>query len=71
MAFKSDPVPQQIGFVERYADNSGVEFAVYWDADKALKEITIVSGSDSVEIPRDRFTWLLDRLMTIASEVKA
>jgi hypothetical protein len=61
-------IPTSIGFVERYSDGSGVEFAVLWDADKDQAELSLISGSDVVTYPKDRLAWLTARLQQIQDE---
>lgn len=51
---------------DRYSDDSGVEFAVRYDARKGIVEFHHVNA---VDFPIDRLSWLIDALYRVKSEL--
>lgn len=64
------PLPQQIAWEKQYSDNSGVEFALRFDATDTPRQaagptITIAQECESVELPLRELDWLLECLVQI------
>jgi len=54
--------PTKIEFEDKYADGSGVEYAVRADFSSGL---VMLEHVDSIEIPKDRLDWFIDKLTQI------
>lgn len=54
-----------VGFMQRYDDDSGVQFGVYYDRAKSDREIKIEHIESAVEIPKEKLPWLIECLEKI------
>lgn len=58
--------PTRIAFERRYADDSGVEYAVRLDNQEGVIEIEHV---DTIDIPSSEVDWLIDALNAVRREI--
>jgi hypothetical protein len=62
-------MPQKISWEKRYSDDSGVQYAVRFDATKANHEdggpVIEIECIDSVSLPLSMLDWLMDCLKEI------
>ena len=57
---------QKMAFERKYADNSGIEFGVYYDADSATVKLAHV---DLVTIPVSEIEWFIEALREVVYEL--
>lgn len=64
----------KIEFAERYADDSGVEFAIRYDANQQSNSnhergVIEFESLDTVQFPAERLPWIIAKLQYIQSEI--
>lgn len=63
-------IPTEISFEEQYSDDSGVEYAVYYEENKGNPRISLLSQSAETSFGFDKIDWFIERLQRIKEEIK-